>query len=289
MALLRGWRERPLTVVVNDPPLGGGEARNVGVRSARGHWIALLDDDDEWLPTKLERQLADLARIGTDRVVGMTQLITRSPTADYAGADSGPRDGEPVSEYLFLRSGWLQAGGRAHTSTLIAPRALLLEIPFDPSLPRYQDTDWILRVADAGGAIAHDTRALVRLACGGVPSRHHEIACRGLAVRPRLDSCTEALDDEAGVRLARRPPRGRTRGDCGRSARCGGRGPRGQTGRSPANPGRHDRCREVPASSWPATTAAGPDRRSTAIRRRLSRPARRELTGETPGCPTAAA
>ena len=149
IALLRGWRERPLRVVVNDPPLGGGEARNVGVRAARGHWIALLDDDDEWMPSKLERQLADLARIGTDRVVGMTQLITRSPTADYVGPDSGPREGEPVSEYLFLRSGWLQAGGRAHTSTLIAPRALLLEIPFDPTLPRYQDTDWMLRVADA--------------------------------------------------------------------------------------------------------------------------------------------
>jgi glycosyltransferase involved in cell wall biosynthesis len=150
MALLRGWRERPLRVVVNDPPLGGGEARNVGVRTARGHWIALLDDDDEWLPQKLERQLHDLERIGTDRVVGMTQLITRSPTADYVGPRTGPRDGEPVSEYLFLRSGWFQAGGRAHTSTLVAPRPLFLEIPFDPGLPRYQDTDWILRVADAG-------------------------------------------------------------------------------------------------------------------------------------------
>ncbi len=30
--------------------VGGAEARNIGIRDARSTWIALLDDDDEWLP-----------------------------------------------------------------------------------------------------------------------------------------------------------------------------------------------------------------------------------------------
>jgi glycosyltransferase involved in cell wall biosynthesis len=34
--------------------VGGAEARNIGIRDARSTWIALLDDDDEWLPSKLE-------------------------------------------------------------------------------------------------------------------------------------------------------------------------------------------------------------------------------------------
>src|SRR5580698_546767 len=37
--------------------VGGSEARNVGAREARGEWIALLDDDDEWLPEKIEKQI----------------------------------------------------------------------------------------------------------------------------------------------------------------------------------------------------------------------------------------
>jgi len=47
--------------VRNESAAGGGGARNIGIRSGSGTWIAFIDDDDEWLPEKLERQLALLA------------------------------------------------------------------------------------------------------------------------------------------------------------------------------------------------------------------------------------
>jgi glycosyltransferase involved in cell wall biosynthesis len=50
-----------IRVVHNMRPIGGGGARNGGIGLSRGAWIAFLDDDDEWMPRKLERQLQTLA------------------------------------------------------------------------------------------------------------------------------------------------------------------------------------------------------------------------------------
>ena len=42
----------------NERNLGGSLSRNRGIERASGEFISFLDDDDEYLPTKIERQLA---------------------------------------------------------------------------------------------------------------------------------------------------------------------------------------------------------------------------------------
>jgi glycosyltransferase involved in cell wall biosynthesis len=60
--LVRAWilRENPGFEVIYKKAEGRGvsAARNLGAKLAGAEWLAFLDSDDEWLPEKLEKQLA---------------------------------------------------------------------------------------------------------------------------------------------------------------------------------------------------------------------------------------
>ena len=61
--------DRRVRVVVLLMPVGNiSAARNAGIAAAKGDWIAFLDDDDLWLPHKLERQLQFARQTGADMV-----------------------------------------------------------------------------------------------------------------------------------------------------------------------------------------------------------------------------
>ena len=49
-------RYKKVKLIENERNLGGGLTRNQGIKVAKGKFIAFLDDDDEFLPTKIEKQ-----------------------------------------------------------------------------------------------------------------------------------------------------------------------------------------------------------------------------------------
>jgi glycosyltransferase involved in cell wall biosynthesis len=57
---------------------GVSAARNTGIRTARGEWIALLDSDDEWFPEKLQRQMQALQDNPGYRVVHCNEIWIRN-------------------------------------------------------------------------------------------------------------------------------------------------------------------------------------------------------------------
>ena len=57
--LLESYEENPkIKLLRNLLNSGAGASRNLGLQSASGQFIAFLDADDIWLPSKLEKQLA---------------------------------------------------------------------------------------------------------------------------------------------------------------------------------------------------------------------------------------
>ena len=133
--------------------LGASAARNRGVRESRGRWVAFLDDDDEWLPPKLERQTAVAARSQQPRPVISCRMLARWGGGGLVWPRRLPEAGEPIGDYLFRRRTLFGGGGFVQTSTLLAPRELLLELPFREDLRTAEDLDWVLRAEQAGARV----------------------------------------------------------------------------------------------------------------------------------------
>ncbi len=133
--------ESRVRCIVLQEQAGGAEARNVGIRNARSAWIALLDDDDEWLPSKLEMQMDAIGHHdGRQQLVVTCQHIHRAEGAgDVVRPRRLPRPGEAPCEFMFDYLCYFQ------TSTFLCSKELMLKIPFTKDLPFFQDIDWFLR------------------------------------------------------------------------------------------------------------------------------------------------
>lgn len=135
---------RRVVVTTNTRSPGLAGARNSGILASHGELVAFCDDDDAWLPDKLERQVEQLGEHGP--AVCVTGIIVeygdhrqvRVPTA------------AEMSVEVLARNRTMAA----HPSSVVVRREALLgpiglvdeEIPGSYG----EDFDWILRAAETG-------------------------------------------------------------------------------------------------------------------------------------------
>jgi glycosyltransferase involved in cell wall biosynthesis len=132
---------------------GAAAARNAGLQEARGEFVAFLDDDDRWLPSKLARQLAYFEDHPDVGVVGCHWA------ADYPGGRSAAfRDPEHVNARELL---WCNFVGGC--SPVIVKRAAVppAQLRFDPAMTTCEDWDLWQRLA-GHTAVAIVPEVLVR-------------------------------------------------------------------------------------------------------------------------------
>lgn len=166
--LCRQWPSVSLIQV--SPSIGAAAARNLAISRARGEFVAFLDDDDLWLPSYLEVQVAQF-RAHPDADLCTTSHIEVTRRGAISNPDLVPVSAYPNQLVLFL------AACPIHTLSVVACRRTAFEGvgPLDQNFSIAHDLDWYTRLISMGGEIQHFPEALVeRSVPGGLVTRHRQ-------------------------------------------------------------------------------------------------------------------
>lgn len=135
------------TIIKLKKNLGPAAARNIGIKSAGGNYIAFLDCDDSWHEDKLKNQLSFLNQHNSKSLIlcvspvsimkNETKLKQRYPIVDKS----------PETIERLFRGPFLYLG-----STLLASKELFKSVGmFNENMRVYEDFEWQIRFANKSG------------------------------------------------------------------------------------------------------------------------------------------
>lgn len=142
--VVKSFNDSRIKYIKHTKNSNGSVARNTGIKSSKGEYIAFLDSDDEWFPEKIDIQLKHILKHKEKDVVSYTQLIAHRGHAKNVSSAQEMDDGEKILDYLFINNGTIQ------TSTIMLDSILAKRVLFNEKLKRHQDWDFCNRLQKQG-------------------------------------------------------------------------------------------------------------------------------------------
>ena len=131
-------------IVIEQPNQGAGAARNKAIHAATQPYLAFLDADDEWLPTKLERSMAIMDE--ADYVLVAHDYLDVTLNGDKH-SDCAQRFNEGADPYVSL---YLK-GFIPSISVVVRRDTVIAASGFDATLRNAQDFElWLKILAEPG-------------------------------------------------------------------------------------------------------------------------------------------
>jgi len=144
-------------IVNHEKNLGNSHALNTGIRHCRCEWVAILDQDDLWMPEKLEIQ-SDYLKAHPDVDACHTGLETFSGDVVFARYDEKPLHLQ-MQDALMIAS--------ILPSALLIKKSVLEKIGmFDTNTVSSSDRDLTIRLLREGAKIDFVNQVLTRLRRG---------------------------------------------------------------------------------------------------------------------------
>ena len=129
-----------ITYIQHDTCQGACAARNTGLSYSNGHYVAFLDDDDEWMPEKIERQVEGFADHSIAMVYCGVIIINEKWKTGYIG--------HAVYKKGYVFESLLKRNFIGNTSNPLIKKECIDKVGrFDTKMQSAQDYDLWLRIA----------------------------------------------------------------------------------------------------------------------------------------------
>ncbi len=174
--------------IIHKTNKNGSCARNTGIKNSVGEYICFLDDDDEFLPTKIEKQLNIFLKKPN---VGLTFSSVCEKYADFSIVHNVGEHNDLFKDYLihniFISS----------SSVMIKKNVIENIGPWDETFSRHQDYEFIARVLSKYNAIGIDEVLVNKFRVdANLPKKAKEVEKYRMHYQNKMLSLFNSLDVE---------------------------------------------------------------------------------------------